>query len=78
MFVEKVTLLKTSLLKSNCVNPRRTRKASVRKYTHARYWAGPVFFTDSWSLTSSLRVGQAIATLLDSMRESIIALHCNL
>ena len=34
-------------------------------------------FTDSWSLTSLLRVGHRVATLLDSTRESIIALRYN-
>ena len=34
-------------------------------------------FTDSWSLASSLRVGHRLATLVDSMRESILALRCN-
>ena len=34
-------------------------------------------FTDSWSLTSSLRVGHRLATLVDSTRESILALRCN-
>ena len=37
--------------------------------------AGP--FTDSWSLTSLLRVGNRVATLLDSTRESILALRYN-
>ena len=32
-------------------------------------------FTDSWSLTSLLRVGHRVATLLDSTRESILALR---
>ena len=35
-------------------------------------------FTDSWSPTKSLRVGNGLATLLDNMRESIHTLHCNL
>ena len=34
-------------------------------------------FTDSWSLTSLLRVGHRVATLLDSTRESILALRYN-
>ena len=35
---------------------------------------GPFYrFTDSWSLTSLLRVGHRVATLLDSTRESILA-----
>ena len=40
---------------------------------------GLVRFTDSWSLTSSLRsrVGHRLATLVDSTRESILALRCN-
>ena len=35
-------------------------------------------FTDSWSLTSSLRsrVGHRVTTLVDSTRESILALRC--
>ena len=33
--------------------------------------------TDSWSLTSLLRVGHRVATLLDSTRESILALRYN-
>ena len=55
-------------------------------YTHAihvclrmrgtvNWWAG-CFFTDSWS-TSLLRVGHRVATLLDSTRESILALRYN-
>ena len=41
--------------------------------------AGPFYrFTDPWSLTSLLRVGHRVATLLDSMRESILALRYNL
>ena len=32
---------------------------------------------DSWSLTSLLRVGHRVATLLDSTRESILALRYN-
>ena len=40
--------------------------------------AGPFYrFTDSWSLTSLLRVGHRVATLLDSTRESILALRYN-
>ena len=40
--------------------------------------AGPIYrFTDSWSLTSLLRVGHRVATLLDSTRESILALRYN-
>ena len=40
--------------------------------------AGPFYhFTDSWSLTSLLRVGHRVATLLDSTRESIFALRYN-
>ena len=40
--------------------------------------AGPFYrFTDSWSLTSLLRVGHRVATLLDSKRESILALRYN-
>ena len=36
--------------------------------------AGPFYrFTDSWSLTSLLRVGHRVATLLDSTRESILS-----
>ena len=57
-------------------------------YTHAihvylrmrgtvNWWAGLSIFTDSWSLTSLLRVGHRVATLLDSTRESIIALRYN-
>ena len=38
---------------------------------------GLVCFTDSWSLTSLLRVGHRVATLLDSTRESILALCYN-
>ena len=38
---------------------------------------GLVRFTDSWSLTSSLRVGHRLASLVDSTRESILALRCN-
>ena len=38
---------------------------------------GLVHFTDSWSLTSLLRVGHRVATLLDSTRESILALRYN-
>ena len=38
---------------------------------------GIVRFTDSWSLTSSLRVGHRLASLVDSTRESILALRCN-
>ena len=34
-------------------------------------------FTDSWSVTNSLRVGHRLATRLDSTRESILALRCN-
>ena len=40
--------------------------------------AGPFYrFTDSWSLTSLLRVHHRVATLLDSTRESILALRYN-
>ena len=40
--------------------------------------AGPFYrFTDSWSLTSLLRVGHRVATLLDSTRELILALRYN-
>ena len=40
--------------------------------------AGPFYrFTDSWSLTSLPRVGHRVATLLDSTRESILALRYN-
>ena len=40
--------------------------------------AGPFYrSTDSWSLTSLLRVGHRVATLLDSTRESILALRYN-
>ena len=40
--------------------------------------ASPFYrFTDSWSLTSLLRVGHRVATLLDSTRESILALRYN-
>ena len=40
--------------------------------------AGPFYrFTDSWSLTSLLRVGHRVAILLDSTRESILALRYN-
>ena len=40
--------------------------------------AGPFYrFTDSWSLTSLLRVGHRVATLLDSTQESILALRYN-
>ena len=40
--------------------------------------AGPFYrFTDSWSITSLLRVGHRVATLLDSTRESILALRYN-
>ena len=35
-------------------------------------------FTYSWSPTRSLRVSNGLATLLDNMRESIHAPHCNL
>ena len=56
-------------------------------YTHAiqvylrmrgtvNWWAG-LSITDSWSLTSLLRVGHRVATLLDSMRKSILALRYN-
>ena len=38
---------------------------------------GLVRFTDSWSLTSLLRVGHRVSTLLDSTRESILALRYN-
>ena len=43
------------------------------------WWAGWSIlpFTDSWSLTSLLRVGHRVATLLDSTRESILALRYN-
>ena len=40
--------------------------------------SGPFYrFTDSWSLTSLLRVGHRVATQLDSTRESILALRYN-
>ena len=40
--------------------------------------AGPFYrVTDSWSLTSLLRVGHRVATLLDSTQESILALRYN-
>ena len=56
-------------------------------YTHAIHvylrmrgtinWWADCHFTDSWSLTSLLRVGHGVATLLDSTRESILALRYN-
>ena len=67
--------------------------ATPSSYTHAihvylrmrgtvNWWAGwsilPFYcFTDSWSLTSLLRVCHRVATLLDSTRESILALRYN-
>ena len=72
MFVEKVTLLKKSLLKSKCKPSVHKKGKCAEVYTCAVLgWAS--FVTDLCSLTSSLRIRQAIATLLDSMRESIIA-----
>ena len=45
----------------------------VHAIPHA--WAGP--FLPSWSLTSSLRVGHRLAALVDSTRESMLALCYN-